>query len=102
MEITPVQAASLLGKSERTIQRRIKLKKLPARELADGSYRVSTEDLEPFMQQSDESLLARIETLEQDVEEHGQRIEALEHRPPTTPAPAGKKGRKKAKKKSTK
>ncbi len=83
MEITPVQAASLLGKSERTIWRWIQQKKLPARELADGSYRVSTEDLEPFVQQSDESLLARIEALEQ-------QIEALERGHETAPAPTSK------------
>ncbi len=85
MEITPVQAASLLGKSERTIQRWIKLKKLPVCELADGSYRVNTEDLEPFMQHSDESLLVRIEALEQE-------IEALVRGHEAAPAPMGKEG----------
>ena len=79
MEITPVQAALLLGKSERTVQRWIQQKKLPACELADGSYRVSTEDLEPFMLQSDEALLARVEALEQEVEDLERRIEILEH-----------------------
>ncbi len=80
MEITPVQAASLLGKSERTIQRWIKLKKLPARLLTDGSYRIKVEDLEKF-RQDDESLLARVEVLEQEVARLVNwigRIEALE------------------------
>lgn len=47
MEITTTQAAVLIGKSERTIQRWIKLKKLKACELPDGRYMVNTEDLEP-------------------------------------------------------
>src|SRR6266699_2775301 len=74
MEITPVQAASLLGKSERTIQRWIKLKKLPARLLTDGSYRIKVEDLEKF-RQDDESLLARVEVLEQEIAELKRRLE---------------------------
>ena len=90
MEITPVQAASLLGKSERTIQRWIQQKKLPACLLIDGSCRVKVEDIERLMQQSDEMLLARIETLEQEVENLERRIEALEHRSSTTSEPAGK------------
>jgi excisionase family DNA binding protein len=68
MEITPSQAAALLGKSERTIVRWIKLGKLPAHQLKDKSYRVKTEDLERFQQQNDETLLARIEALEQRLE----------------------------------
>jgi excisionase family DNA binding protein len=78
MEITPVQAASLLGKSERTIQRWIKLGKLPAHQLTDKSYRVKTEDLERFQQQSDETLLARIEVLEQEVARLVNRIGRIE------------------------
>ncbi len=79
MEITTTQAAVLIGKSERTIQRWIQLKKLKARELSDGRYMVNTEDLEPFIQQSDETLLARVEALEQEVEDLERRIETLEH-----------------------
>ena len=100
MEVTTTQAALLIGKSERTIQRWIMLKKLIARELTDGRYMVNTADLEPFMQQSDETLLARVETLEQEVEDLERQIEALEHRPATIAEPAGKKGQKKIKKKS--
>src|SRR5260370_718587 len=40
---------------------------------------VNTEDLEPFIQQSDETLLARVEALEQEVEGLERRIETLEH-----------------------
>ena len=79
MEITTTQAAVLIGKSEHTIQRWIKLKKMKARELPDGRYMVNTEDLGPFMQQSDETLLARVEALEQEVEDLERRIETLEH-----------------------
>ncbi len=79
MEITPSQAAALLGKSERTIVRWIKLGKLPAHQLKDKSYRVKTEDLERFQQQSDETLLAWVEAVEQEVEELERRIETLEH-----------------------
>src|SRR5262245_28198349 len=90
MEVTPVQAASLLGKSERTIQRWIQQKKLPARQLTDGSYRVNVADLERFTREPDESLVARIETLETEVaglasrigriETLEQRVETLERR----------------------
>src|SRR5262249_15317906 len=52
---------------ERTIQRWIQQKKLPARLTADGSYRINIQDLEQFAAPSDESLLARVETLEQEV-----------------------------------
>ncbi len=62
-----------------TIQCWIKLKKMKARELPDGRYMVNTEDLEPFIQQSDETLLARVEALEQEVEDLEQCIETLEH-----------------------
>ena len=77
MEITPVQAASLLGKSERTIQRWIQQKKLPARLLTDGSYRVKEEDLEKFMAPQDETLLTRVEALEQKVVELERRLEGI-------------------------
>lgn len=47
-------------------------------------------------------LLARVEVLEQEVEELERRIETLEHIFLTASEPAGKKGRKKTTKKSTK
>ena len=85
MEITLIQAGALLGKSERTIQRWIQAKKLPALRLKDGSYRVKVEDLERFQQQSDETMLARIEVLEQDVAELKRLVTALSVPRPTPP-----------------
>jgi chaperonin cofactor prefoldin len=63
------------------------------RDLPDGRYMVNTEDLGPFMQQSDETLLARVEALEQEIEDLERRIETLEHIFLTASEPAGKRRR---------
>ncbi len=65
MEVTTTQAAALVGKSERTIQRWIAEKILPARQMGKN-YLVNVADLEAHMGKNAEldTLVARIEALE--------------------------------------
>ncbi len=65
MEVTTTQAAIMVNRSERTVQRWIKDKILPARQVGKN-YLVNVADLEAHMGKNAEidTLLARIEALE--------------------------------------
>jgi len=74
-EVTAVEAARLTGLSDRTIRRKIKAGKLPARQIAPNRYAIKQSDLERLTgQQTGQSeTLERLEAIEQRLE----RIESL-------------------------
>jgi excisionase family DNA binding protein len=93
MEVTVTQAAALLGKSERTIQRYIEKGRLQARQLPGHRTVVNVEDLETLRGEmvDIEGILSHLESLQQEVDTLKRTVSALQSQLEalsSSPAPA--------------
>jgi excisionase family DNA binding protein len=77
--VTIQEAIELTGRTERTIRRWIRDKKLPVQKLKNGKIMIARSDLEVFQAQSQPgTAIARIEALEQEVTALNARLELWE------------------------